>query len=154
MATTIPGQLLTALKARKFSSIAKLYANGVDFHAWNPQGHWVANDGQTVAKIMELWFTPGVSTTIDDVHESPGARGSCVLEYEIAWKLPPDDQPRVLRQVHLMTIKGDKIVAERVYCAGLHTEFPEVDIEKLRRAKGLSGPKPSNSPKAVIAKAV
>jgi hypothetical protein len=72
-----------------------------------------------------------------------------LLECEIGWKLPPvsnaktkwvvvEGEPRVLRQVYLLAIKNGKITAARVYCAGLHTNFPEVDLEKQRRTKGLT----------------
>ena len=33
MPNTVPSQLLAAIKARKFSSISKLFAPGVDFQA-------------------------------------------------------------------------------------------------------------------------
>ena len=59
----------------------------------------------------------------------------------------------MLRQVFLLTIKSDRITRARVYCAGLHTDFPEVDLEKQRRNKGIGGPKPSNAPKMVASKA-
>jgi hypothetical protein len=154
--STVPGQLLAAIKARKTTSIARLYAPGVDFQAWNPTGRWVATDPSTVAKIIEAWFAPGAGSVVVDSIETSTAR-TATLEYEIAWKLPPDDQPRVLRQVHLMTIgKDGRITSARVYCAGLHTEFPEVDLEKQRRAKGLSAaPAAKSAPaaRAVTAKA-
>lgn len=137
MANTIPAQMLHLLKARKFGAIGKLYAPGVDFQAWNPSGHWVASDAATIAKIFEVWFSPGVGATIVESHETATARAA-TLEYEISWKLPPDDQPRVLRQFHLMTLRDGRITSARIYCAGLHTDFPEVDLEKQRRAKGLA----------------
>jgi hypothetical protein len=152
VASTVPSQLLAAIKARKFTSIARLFAPGVDFQAWTPIGKWTANDGSTVAKIIEVWYSPGTASQIIDRTETQGARGAATLEVEVAWKLPPEDQTRVLRQVYLMTVKGDKIVHARVYCAGLHTEFPEVDLEKQRRAKGIGGPKISTAPKMVAAK--
>jgi hypothetical protein len=152
MPNTIAGQLLAAIKARKFNSVARLFANPVDFQAWTPVGHWVAHDGTTAAKIIEVWFSPGSGSQVVYSNETSGARGAAGLELEIAWKAQPDDQPRVLRQVYLMTVKGDKIVSARVYCAGLHTEFPEVDLEKQRRAKGLAAAKPA-APKAATAKA-
>jgi hypothetical protein len=152
MASTVPAQLLAAIKARKFGSIAKLFAPGVDFQAWTPAGHWIANDGPTVAKIIEVWYTPGAGSVIVDSTESAGARGSAVMELEIAWKLPPEDQVRMLRQVYLLTIKGDRIVHARVYCPGLHMEFPEVDLEKQRRSRGIGGVKPSTAPRMVAAK--
>ena len=59
----------------------------------------------------------------------------------MTWIAPPDEQPRVLRQVFLLNInKNDKIASARVYCPGLHSEFPEVDLEKQRRQKGLTAP--------------
>jgi hypothetical protein len=151
MATTVPGQLLAAIKSRKFTSIAKLFAPPVDFEAWTPSGHWVAQDGSTVAKIVEVWFTPGAGSSITWSNETSGARGAATLEYEISWKTQPDDQPRVVRQACLMTVKGEKIVSARVYCAGLHTEFPEVDLEKQRRSRGLAPPKPGPGAKPVVA---
>lgn len=153
MATTVPGQLLAAMKARKFGTITKLYAPGVDFQAWTPAGHWVASDPTTAGRIIEVWFTPGISSTIVDSVETSGARGSATLEFEMTWKLQPEDQPRTLRQIHIMTIKGDRIIATRIYCAGLHTDFPEVDLDKQRRAKGLIAAKPGPATKAVAAKA-
>lgn len=153
MPSTIPAQLLAAIKARKFSAIAKLFAPGVDFQAWTPAGKWVASDGATVAKIIEVWYTPGAGSTIADTAETAGARGAVTLEFEISWKLPPEDQIRVLRQVYLLTVKNDRITRARIYCAGLHTDFPEVDLEKQRRNKGIGGPKPSMAPKMVAAKA-
>jgi hypothetical protein len=152
MPTSVPGQLLAAIKARKFSAISKLFAPGVDFQAWTPVGHWTASDGPTVAKIIEVWYSPGAGSVIVDSNETAGARGAATLELEVAWKLPPEDQPRVLRQVYLLTVKGDRITHARVYCAGLHTEFPDVDLEKQRRSKGIGGPKPSNAPKMVAAR--
>src|SRR5256885_8967457 len=131
-ASTIPGQLLTAIKSRKFTAAGKLFANPVEFEAWNPSGHWVATDPSTIAKILEVWYTPGATSSIVWSNETTGGRGVATLEYEVAWKAQPDDQPRLLRQAFVMTIKNDKIVAARVYCAGLHTEFPEVDLEKQR----------------------
>jgi hypothetical protein len=153
MPNSVPSQLLNAIKSRKFGTLAKLFAPQVDFQAWTPQGHWAASDPQTVGKIVETWYTPGVGSVITFSTESASAR-SGLLECEVSWKIQPDDQVRVLRQVYLLTLKGDKITAARVYCAGLHTEFPEVDLEKQRRSKGLAGPKLPNSPKAVPAKAV
>jgi len=154
MASTVPGQLLNAIKARKFSTVARLFAPNIDFQAWNPSGHWVAEDAQTAAKIIEVWYSPAEGPSqIVYSNETTTGRSSSLLELEIAWKAP-DDQPRMLRQAYLLTIKGDKITQARVYCAGLHTEFPEVDLEKQRRAKGLGGAKPLNSPKAIVAKAV
>ena len=153
MAISVPGQLLAAIKARKFGTVAKLFAPQVDFQAWTPYGHWTASDPSTVAKIIETWYTPGAGSVVTFSTESANAR-SGVLECEISWKIPPDEQLRVLRQVYLLTLKGEKITNARVYCAGLHTEFPEVDLEKQRRSKGLAGPKPPSSPKAVPAKAV
>ncbi len=145
--------MLAAIKARKFGTLAKLFASQVDFQAWTPYGHWVASDPSTVAKIIETWYTPGSGSVVTFSSESSNAR-SGVLECEISWKIQPDEQVRVLRQVYLLTLKGEKITVAHVYCAGLHTEFPEVDLEKQRRSKGLAGPKPPSSPKAVPAKAV
>lgn len=148
MANSIPGQLLAAIKARRFGAVAKLFHPNVDFQGWTPTGHWVAEDATTAAKIIEAWFSPGTQSTVVYSNEAPAGRGNALLEYEITWKVQPDDQPRVLRQVHLLTIKGDRITAARVYCAGLHTEFPEVDLEKQRRAKGLTSAKPASRPVA------
>lgn len=139
---TVPGQLLAAIKGRKFSTLARLFAPDVDFQAWTNAGHWTATDGQTIAKIVEVWFTPGAGSSVIFSNESSGARGAATLEFEIAWT-QPDEQPRVLRQVYLMTInKNNKIASARVYCPGPHIEFPEVDLEKQRRARGLAAPKP------------
>jgi hypothetical protein len=151
MATTVAGQLLAAIKARKFTSIAKLFSSPVDFEAWTPSGHWVAQDGATAAKIIEVWFTPGAASTITWSNETAGARGAATLEYEISWKTQPDDQVRVVREAYILTTKGDKITHARVYCAGLHTEFPEVDLEKQRRSRGLAPPKPLAGAKATAA---
>jgi hypothetical protein len=152
---SVAAQLLNAIRGRKFNQIGRLCASDVDFQAWTPVGHWVATDPSTVSKIIEVWFTPGAgSSVIVDSREST-QKGLTVLELEIGWKLVPEDQPRVLREVYLLNIKQDKatktdkIVEARVYCAGLHTEFPDVDLEKQRRAKGLAGPKVSNSPRVV-----
>ncbi len=154
MPNTVPGLLLAAIRGRKFGNVAKLFATPVDFQAWTPAGHWVAADAATVAKIIEVWFSPGAgASTVVYSNETAGARGAATLEYELAWKVQPDDQPRVLRQLFMLTVKGDKITSARIYCAGLHTEFPEVDLEKQRRSKGLAGPKLPNSPKAITARA-
>ena len=153
-ATTVPGQLLSAIKGRKFGNVARMFASGVDFQAWTPTGHWVATDPQTVSKIIEVWYSPGANPTVIWSNEGSGAKGAATLEIEMEWKVPPDDQSRTLRQFYLLTVKGDKIASARVYCAGLHTEFPEVDLEKQRRAKGIGGVKPAPiSAKAVAAKA-
>jgi hypothetical protein len=152
MASSVPGQLLAYIKARKFGAVAKLFAPDVDFQAWTPYGHWAASDASTAAKIIETWYAPGTGSVVTFSSESATTK-SGMLECEVTWKIQPDDQARVLRQVYLLTFKADRITAARVYCAGLHTEFPEVDLEKQRRSKGLSGPKPPSSPKAVVAKA-
>lgn len=150
MANTAPGQLLAAIKSRKFTAVGKLFSAPVDFEAWTPSGHWVAQDATTAARIIEVWFTPGASSTITWSSESSGARGSATLELEITWKTQPDDQVRVVRQAYLLTVKGEKIVSARIYCAGLHTEFPEVDLEKQRRSRGLAPPKPLGAAKATL----
>ncbi|MDP9236481.1 MAG: hypothetical protein M3P30_03615 [Chloroflexota bacterium] len=152
MPNTVAGQLLAAIRSRKFSTASRLFATPVDFEAWTPSGHWVATDVATISKIIEVWFTPGAASTVTYSNETSGPRGAQILEHEIQWKIQPDDQIRVLRQVYLLTVKGEKIISARVYCAGLHTEFPEVDLEKQRRSKGLTAAKPP-SPKAIIAKA-
>ena len=152
MPNTVPAQLLAAIRARKWTSAARLFANPVDFQAWTPVGHWLADDGGTVAKIIEVWFTPGAGSVVTFSNETSGPRGVATLELEITWKVPPDEQPRVLRQTVLMTVKGDKITQARIYCAGLHTEFPDVDLEKQRRSKGLA-PGKGPAPKVVAAKA-
>jgi hypothetical protein len=154
--TTVTAQFLNAIRSRKFNQIGKLCASDIDFQAWTPVGHWIATDPSTVAKIIEVWFTPGAgASVIAESRETSAAKGFTILELEIGWTLVPEDQPRILREVYLLTIKqdkaskADKITEARVYCAGLHTEFPEVDLEKQRRAKGLAGPKMSNSPRVV-----
>ena len=152
MANTAPSQLLAAIKSRRFTAVAKLFASPVDFEAWTPTGHWTAQDGLTAARIIEVWFTPGTGSTVTWSNETSGARGAATLEYEITWKTQPDDQPRVVRQAYQLTIKGEKIASARVYCAGLHTEFPEVDLEKQRRSRGLAPPKPLGNAKAAAAK--
>ena len=153
MPTTVASQLLAAIKARKFSSVGRLFAPNVDFQAWTPSGRWVAEDGATAGKIIEAWYSPGAgASTITWSSESSAGRGSLILEYEMTWKVQPDDQTRVLRQVFLMTIKGDRIASARVYCAGPHTDFPEVDLDKQRRMKGLTAGKPL-TPKAITARA-
>ena len=53
----------------------------------------------------------------------------------------------------MMSLKDGRITAVRVYSAGLHIEFPDVDLEKQRRQKGLAGVKISNSPKVITSKA-
>lgn len=131
-----------------------MFASGVDFQAWSPTGHWVATDPQTVSRIIEVWYSPGANPSVVWSNETTGAKGSATLEIEMEWKIPPDDQSRTLRQIYLLTVKGDKIASARVYCAGLHTEFPEVDLEKQRRAKGIGGVKPAPiSAKVIAAKA-
>jgi|SRR5581483_3696147 len=153
--SSIPAQLLAAIKGRKYTSIARLFANPVDFQGWTPTGHWVATDPQTAARIIEVWFSPGGSASTITWSNETSTTKFGTLEYEIAWQAQPDDQPRVLRQAYILTFKGDKIAAARVYCAGLHTEFPEVDLEKQRRQKGLGGLKPApSSPRAIAVKAV
>jgi hypothetical protein len=153
MTTTVASQLMAAIKARKFPTVARLFAPKVDFQAWTPSGRWVAEDGGTASKIIEAWFTPGAGvSTINWSSESSAGRGSLILEYEMTWKVQPDDQTRMLRQVFLMTIKDDRITSARVYCAGPHTEFPDVDLDKQRRMKGLTAGKPL-PPKAITARA-
>ena len=151
---TVTSQLLNAIRTRKFSSLSKMFAPGVDFQAWTNLGHWTAADGPTVVRIIETWFSPGAGAmTVVDSHESAGARGAATLEFEMAWTVPPDDQPRVLRQIYLLTIKGDRIAQARIYCPGPHTDFPEVDLDKQRRAKGLQAPivKPTAKQAAAMA---
>jgi hypothetical protein len=152
MANSVTTQFLNAVKGRKFTSVQRLFTPNVDFQAWNPSGHWIANDASTAAKIIEVWFSPGVNSQITFSRET-GSKANPVLEAEITWATQPDDQPRCLRQVYLLTVKGDRIAAARVYCAGLHTDFPEVDLEKQRRAKGIGGLKPP-APKAITARSV
>jgi hypothetical protein len=152
MAETLPAKLLAAIKGRKFTTVARMFAPKADFQAWTPYGHWTAEDGATVGKILEVWFTPGNGNTVVWSTESATAK-SATLEYEIAWKVPPDDSPRVLRDIWIMSTRDGRITAARVYSAGLHTEFPEVDLEKQRRQKGLGGVKVSNSPKVITARA-
>ena len=138
MPSSVPSLLLAAIKGRKFTSVARLFAPQTEFEAWTNVGHWTAQDGQTAAKIIEAWYAPGAgSSTVVYSNEIQGARGFAVLECELTWNAPPDDQPRVLRQLYLLTIKNDRITHARVYCPGLHAEFPEVDLEKQRRQKGL-----------------
>lgn len=151
-AGSLPGQLLALIRNRKFNQAARLFDANIDFQAWTPTGRWVAADPATAARIIEVWFTPGGGpSNVVFSSETSAGRGLSTLEFEIEWKVQPDDQPRVLRQAYLLTIKpvaeksggrADRIVAMRVYCAGPHTEFPEVDLEKQRRVKGLSGAKP------------
>lgn len=146
---TIPGDILNAIRTRKFSQIAKLFDKSVDFQAWSPVGHWTAADGPTAAKIIEVWYSPGVPPAqILFSHESQ-TKTAATLECEVSWRLEAEEGTRVLRQVYLLTLKNDKIVAARVYCAGLHSEFPDVDLEKQRRAKGIGGAKPVPAPRAV-----
>lgn len=144
---SVASQLLANIRARKFTAIARQFADDVDFQAWTPNGRWTATDGRTAARIIEVWFTPGSSSVVHYSSEAHAGRGTVVLECEIGWKLPSvlrtktgivvEGEPRVLRQVYLLAIKNGKIAAARVYCAGLHTNFPEVDLEKQRRTKGL-----------------
>ena len=154
MANTVPGQLLAAIKNRKFTTISRLFGPQTQFEAWTPAGHWVATDGQTVSKILEVWYSPGGPNTVVYANETAGARGLATLEIEVAWTTQPDDQPRILHQFWVLNVsKGGKIASARVFDPGLHTEFPEVDLEKQRRAKGIGGVKPTNAAKTISARA-
>ena len=153
MSATVTGSLMAAIKARKFPTVGKMFAAGAEFEAWTPSGHWLAQDAATITKIVEVWFTPGAgSATVTWSSETTGARGLAILEYEMTWKTLPEDQPRMLRQVWMLTTKGEKIASARIYCAGPHTEFPDVDLDKQRRSKGLGAPRPPNSPRVIAAK--
>ena len=152
MPESVPGKILSALKGRKFTALGRLFAPRMDFQAWTPAGHWAAEDAATIAKIVEVWFSPGIGNTVMWSTEVANAK-SAVLEYEIHWKAPPDESTRILRDAWMLTLKDGKITAARVYSAGLHIEFPEVDLEKQRRQKGLGGVKVSNSPKVITSKA-
>ena len=154
-ATTVPAQLLAAIKGRKFtaSALSKLFASDVDFQAWTNAGHWVASDAATIAKILEVWYTPGLTNNITFSNETTGPRNMAILEYEMTWQ-QPDEQPRVLRQVYILTMnKAGKIATARVYCPGPHIDFPEVDLEKQRRARGLAAPKAMTAAATTTAKA-
>ncbi len=146
---SVTAQLLAHIRAREFTAIAKLFSDEAEFEAWTPSGRWTASDARTAARIIEVWFTPGTGTVVQHSYEAHTGRRTVLLECEIAWKLPSvsnakakgvvvEGEPRVLRQVYLLTIKNGKITAARVYCAGLHTNFPDVDLEKRRRTKGLT----------------
>lgn len=147
-----PMQLLAHITARKFAAVAKLFAEDAHFQAWTPSGHWSATGGRGAAGIIELWFTPGRNSTLNFTRVVSAGRGVAVIECEIAWGVPvqinskmtqaPADEPRLLRQVYVMRVKDGRIHEARVYCAGLHTTFPDVDVEKVRRAKSLL-PRPS-----------
>ena len=151
---TVPGKVLAAIKSRKFAQIARLCAPKVDFQGWTPTGHWTAEDGNTVAKIVEAWFSPGSgANTVVWSNETANSKAA-TLEYEVSWLAQPDDQPRVLREAWFMTLKEGRITSARVYCAGLHTEFPEVDLDKQRRSKGLLGPAPATKSTAPTVRAV
>ncbi|MBF6598987.1 MAG: hypothetical protein IVW36_00575 [Dehalococcoidia bacterium] len=149
--TSVPSQLLAAIKGRKFTAVSRLFAPDVRFEAWTSAGHWLAGDPHTASRIIEVWFSPGSGSIVTWSNETAGARGAATLEFEITWKAPPDDQPRVLRQVYMLTVKGEKIIAARVYCPGLHTEFPDVDLEKQRRQKGLAAAVPKAPASARVA---
>ena len=152
MPESVPGKILSALKGRKFTALGKLFAPKMDFQAWTPAGHWVAEDAATIAKIVEVWFSPGIGNTVMWSTEAANAK-SAILEYEIHWKAPPDESTRILRDAWMLNLKDGKITSARIYSAGLHIEFPEVDLEKQRRQKGLGGVKVSNSPKVITSKA-
>ncbi len=151
----VPTQLLASIKARRFSALARLFAADTDFQAWTPSGHWMAAEGRIAARIIEVWFTPGAHSTINFTNITSGGRGVSVLECEVAWGVPvqprakmtqtPPDEPRVLRQVYVLRVKGGKITEARVYCAGLHTTFPDVDLDKRRRERGLAPRPPVSS---------
>jgi len=156
-AQSVTAQLLVNIRTRKFTAIAKQFADDAEFEAWTPSGRWTASDARTAARIIEVWFTPGTGTVVQHSYEARIGRRTVLLECEIEWKLPSvsnaktgivfEGEPRVLRQVYLLTIKHGKITAARVYCAGLHTNFPDVDLEKQRRTKGLTQ---QSAPKAAI----
>jgi len=148
-AESVPAKILATIKGRKFTALGKLCAQKVDFQAWTPTGRWVAEDPATVAKIVEVWFTPGLGNVSVMWSTETSAARAATLEYEVCWKAPPDDSPRILRDAWMLTLKDGKITAARVYSAGLHIEFPDVDLEKQRRQKGLGGVKISNSPKVI-----
>jgi hypothetical protein len=147
-AQSVTAQLLTNIRARKFSAIARLFADDAEFEAWTPSGRWAASDPRTAARIIEVWFTPGTGTVVQHSYVARAGRGMVMLECEIGWRLPSasnaktgvviEGEPRVLRQVYLLAIKSGKITTARIYCAGLHTNFPDVDLEKQRRTKGLT----------------
>jgi hypothetical protein len=154
MPETVPGKILAAIKGRKFAALSKLFASGCDFQAWTPSGRWVAEDAATIAKIVEVWFTPGAGNTAVDWSNETATAKTATLEYEVSWKAPPDESPRILRDAWFMTLAKDgKIASARIYSAGLHIEFPDVDLEKQRRQKGIGGVKMSNSPKVITSKA-
>ena len=62
MTSSVPSQLLAAIKGRKFTSVARLFASQTEFEAWTNVGHWTAQDGQTAAKIIEAWYAPGAGS--------------------------------------------------------------------------------------------
>ena len=149
----IAGRLLNCIRSRRFKAIARICARDIEFHAWTPTGHWSASDGRAAATIIETWFSPGAGSQVT-YDATTIRRDTVVLECEIAWvvraapsaKFPdPPADPRMLRQVYVLTVKKGAITSAHVYCAGLHTAFPPVDLERLRRVKSLALRSPAPS---------
>lgn len=161
MSNRITGELLAHIKARRFDAIAKLFSPKVDFQAWTPAGHWVANDGVTAAQIMEVWFTPAGVCQVLFNEETSGVGGVANLECELAWHRPApwgvpvrrptgfagsaagvgnDADPLVmLRQLYLLTTRNGLITRARIYCPGLRNDSPDVDLQRQFRAAGIRG---------------
>src|SRR5438445_614909 len=142
MTSSVPSQLLAAIKGRKFTSVARLFAPQTEFEAWTNVGHWVARDGQTAAKIIEAWYAPGAgASTVVSSNEIQGARGFAVLECELTWSAPPDDHRRVavridalqrLEQHHRLFVRARTQLLRGQFVHGLDVSVLQRSPQRFR----------------------
>ena len=76
---------------------------GVDFEAWTPVGHWVANDGATVAKTQLLRPYPEFGTFSIEEYSGSDRYDALSLQLDVASRLSDGKAAAHVRQAHAIT---------------------------------------------------
>jgi hypothetical protein len=92
---------------------AGVYAPDAALDATVPGWRFAVTGEQEILEEYAAWFAePG---RFEEIRRLP-CEGGAVVEYLLAWE--EDGEPRAAHHAHLLTVVGDRITSDHVFCGG------------------------------------
>jgi hypothetical protein len=104
------------------------WADDATLDATVPHWRFECNGATDVAAQLSGWY--GIPTTIESATRHPIPGGEAV-ELDLTWV--EDGVPHAAHQVHLLTVDGDRISRDTVFCGG---RWPAALLAEMEAARG------------------
>lgn len=105
-----------------------IYAAGATFDAVVPNWRFARQGAKRIDDELAKWF--GCPGALEELERRPTPDGE-VLTYTVTWE--EDGVPFAARHVHVLTVEGDRITRDQVWCGGRWPAPLLAEMEAARR---------------------